>query len=151
MDPTEVLGGAWLRYFLATMMYGCTNPLSTRSIHEVTSQVTSRYSYSLATVRHGWHRLLRTACSRLNDDIVNYVRSTENAPHTTRTVAPLCVSKRVTSEGRAVPGARGRNPLDPGVSVGTPRPYEVLVPSVDIVRKNLHPCDVYQNPSAVVS
>ncbi|KAL1416615.1 hypothetical protein MTO96_027826 [Rhipicephalus appendiculatus] len=79
MDATEVLGDAWLKYFLANKLYGCIQPLTPRSLHDATSHVATNYSFGLAAVRHGWHRLLRTGCARLNEDIVNYVQSIENA------------------------------------------------------------------------
>ncbi|KAH7973066.1 hypothetical protein HPB52_020944 [Rhipicephalus sanguineus] len=81
MDPMDALGDAMLKYFLAAKMYGCTHPLCPRSLHEATSHVAANYSFGLAAVRHGWHRLLRTGCANLNDNIVNYVRSIKNAEY----------------------------------------------------------------------
>ncbi|KAL1442746.1 hypothetical protein MTO96_030651 [Rhipicephalus appendiculatus] len=81
MDPMNVLGESWLKYFIAGKLYGFTDPLCPRSIHDATSHVVSNHSLALAVVRHGWYRLLRTGSARLNDDVVNYVRSIDNAEY----------------------------------------------------------------------
>ncbi|KAH7972271.1 hypothetical protein HPB52_010770 [Rhipicephalus sanguineus] len=81
MEPMDELGDALLKYFLAAKLYGCIEPLCPRSLHEARSHVVANYSFGLAVVRHGWHRLLRTGSARLNDDIVKYVRSVENADY----------------------------------------------------------------------
>ncbi|KAL3197364.1 hypothetical protein MRX96_044923 [Rhipicephalus microplus] len=81
MYPTNLLGDAWLRYFLSAKLYGSMHPLCPRSLNEATSHVVAKYSLGLAAVRHGWHRLLYTGSARLDEDIANYVCSIQNTDY----------------------------------------------------------------------